>query len=154
MCRLAYNDYIAADQRRALARWTAGTVDVELREGNAKFSADAGLRKTRFDYRRGFSRHRSDPLAVPKFFWLGRQTPWRHFSAEGEFFFLFSDRHLHPRQYRNYALELVIPALNRKHRGHRVQELNFLRVNRAFPKLRNVGLSASVTPELLQLLNS
>jgi hypothetical protein len=64
-------------------------------------------------------------LALSEFFWLGRQTPWRHFDAEGKFLFLFSSRHLHPHQYRHHAFELVIQALSRTGvRG--VQELQEL----------------------------
>jgi len=87
---------------------------VELRQGNTKVSLDAGNRKIRFDYRLGFSRHRSGPLALPESFWLGGQTPWRHFGAERKFLFLFSGRHLHPRQYLDYPFELVIQALRIK----------------------------------------
>src|ERR1700692_1353902 len=75
---------------------------------NSPNAGDREIRRDSWDISR---RRRANPLAVPRSFRLGGQTPGRHRSAEGKFLVLLSGRHLHCRQHYSHALELVVPAV-------------------------------------------
>ena len=85
---------------------------LDLRDGGETLiNPNAGDREIRRDSWGISRRRRGSPLAVPRSFRLGRQTPGRHRSAEGKFLVLLSGRHLHRRQHCSHALELVVPAV-------------------------------------------